>query len=184
MNIVYSTNPLIREISKPVEKFDEKLQILSDNMFVKMKESEGIGLSAIQIGKPIRMFVIDISKKEVDKKKDSEKTENFDYIDHGKFCMINPKITWKSDEEIIDEEGCLSCPGVRAEVPRHERIEAEYFNEKGEKKSVKASGLLSVCIQHENDHLNGILFIDYLSKIKQDMLFKKIAKKLKQDEEV
>jgi peptide deformylase len=179
MKIVYSTNPLIREVSKSVEKFDDNLRKLVDEMFLQMKEEKGIGLAAIQVGKPIRMFVIDISEKEDEDENENEKEEaRGDCLNFGKFCMINPKIVWKSDEEVFSEEGCLSCPGVRAEVSRPEMVKVEYFDENGDKKSITACGLLATCIQHESDHLDGVLFIDYLSRIKQDMLFKKVAKTL------
>jgi len=183
MKLIYSTNPLLREVSKLVEKFDDNLRKLVDEMFLQMKEEKGIGLAAIQVGKPIRMFVIDISEKEVEDESEDKEVKG-DCLTFGKFCMINPKIIWKSDEEVFSEEGCLSCPGVRAEVSRSEMIKVEYFDENGDKKSITACGLLATCIQHENDHLDGVLFIDYLSKIKQDILFKKIEKTLKQDEKI
>jgi peptide deformylase len=179
MKLIYSINPLLREISKPVEKFDNDLRKFVDKMFMQMEEENGIGFAAIQVGKPIRMFAINIPEKEVEDEEIEAGCVNF-----GKFCMINPKIVWKSDEEVFSEEGCLSCPGVRAEVSRSDMVKVEYFDENGNKKSVTACGLLATCIQHENDHLDGVLFIDYLSRIKQDMLFKKVAKKLEQDEKV
>ena len=152
-------------------------------MFDRMKEEEGIGLAAIQIGKPIRMFVIDIKKKESDKD-GSDMESDGEFVDYGRFCMVNPEIIWKSEEQSSYDEGCLSCPGVRAEIFRPSRVKAKYFDENGNEKTVAASGLLATCIQHEYDHLDGVLFIDYLSRIKQNMLFKKIAKKLEHNEKV
>ncbi len=184
MKLIYSVNPLIREISKPVEKFDVNLRKFVGEMFIQMEKENGIGLAAIQVGKPMRMFVINSPEKEADDEEIDDKETEGDCIKFGKFCMINPKIIWKSDDEVFSEEGCLSCPGIRAEVSRSEMVKVEYFNESGDKKSITACGLLATCIQHENDHLDGILFIDYLSKIKQDILFKKVAKKLEQDEKV
>ena len=134
-------------------------------MFETMYNAPGVGLAAVQIGIPLRVVVIDISKED-------ERKPHF---------FINPNIVWLSDKTSIYEEGCLSIPNQFAEIERPESCRVEYLDLNNKKKEIEASGLLSTCIQHEIDHLNGVLFIDYLSKLKKNMIIKKVTKNNKSE---
>ena len=164
-NIVIEPDPILRKKSNILEKVDDELRILLDDMLETMYAAPGIGLAAVQIGILKRLIVIDISK-------DKEKK--------NPIFLINPEIISKSKNTSIYEEGCLSLPGHFAEIERPEECQIKYIDYDGKKKEMKANGLLSTCIQHEIDHLNGILFIDYLSKIKKDMIVKKLVKQKKE----
>jgi peptide deformylase len=188
LKLIYSTDELIRKVSKPVGKFDAELRRFVDKMFLQLKEEMGIGLAAIQVGKPIRMFVIDIPEKKTEEKKveieseekeiEKEAKKESGCENFGKFCMINPTITWKSDEISSYNEGCLSCPGVKADVLRPAKVKVEYFDEVGKKQFVYACGLLATCIQHENDHLNGILFVDHLPEREKNKLLEEVKEQI------
>jgi len=151
----------LRQISKAVVKVGKDEQSLMNDMLDTMYDADGIGLAAIQIGIPKRIIVMDISWNKGKKKP---------------MYFVNPIIKVKNKEKIIYEEGCLSVPNQFAEIERPSKCEVEYLNYKGEKKILKAEGLLATCIQHEMDHLEGILFIDYLSKLKKSMIIKKLLK--------
>ncbi|HEV8407111.1 MAG TPA: peptide deformylase [Sphingomicrobium sp.] len=167
---IYETpDPVLRQISKPVEAFDDELMGLVADMFETMYEAPGIGLAAVQVGEPIRLLVIDLQEP-----KDPEDPESPTVKDPKVF--INPEILWHSDSEIPYTEGCLSVPEQYAEVMRPDRIRARWQDEKGKIYEEEIDGLLAVCLQHEMDHLNGVLFIDHLSKLKRDMVLKKLAK--------
>ena len=159
--ILTEPNQLLREISQPVDQFGENEQKLMDDMIETMYAANGIGLAAIQIGFPQRIIVMDISK--------DKKNKNPMYF-------VNPIILNKAIEQSTYEEGCLSVPNQFAEIYRPNKCEVEYLDYNGEKKLLKAEGLLATCIQHEIDHLEGILFIDYLSKLKKSMIIKKLSK--------
>ena len=159
---------ILRKKSTKVEKVDNKIKALMDDMLETMYNAPGIGLAAIQIGIPKRVVVMDISK--------NEKKEPI--------YFINPKIIWKSDLNSIYEEGCLSIPNQFAKIERPEKCHVKYLDYNGKEKILKAEGLLSTCIQHEIDHLDGILFIDYLSKLKKDIILKKVSKSKKELERV
>ena len=159
--ILTEPNSILRQISKPVEEVGNVERELMKDMLETMYEANGIGLAAIQIGVPKRIIVLDISKKENEK---------------NPMYFINPIIHNKDKEQTTYEEGCLSVPGQFAEIDRPNKCEVEYLDYNGEKKLLKAEGLLSTCIQHEMDHLEGILFIDYLSKLKKSMIIKKLSK--------
>ena len=159
--IITEPNKLLRQISKPVEKIGKEEQKLMDDMLETMYKANGIGLAAIQIGIPKRIIVMDISKK--------EEIKNPRYF-------VNPVIKNKDTSKETYEEGCLSVPDQFAEIDRPSKCEVEYLDYNGEKKLLKAEGLLATCIQHEMDHLEGILFIDYLSKLKRSMIIKKLSK--------
>mgnify|MGYP001411571239 FL=1 len=159
--ILTEPNKLLRQISKTVEKVKDEERKLMDDMLETMYAANGIGLAAIQIGVPKRIIVMDISKKE------NEKNPMF---------FVNPVIKKKNIELSTYEEGCLSVPNQFAEIDRPNNCEVEYLDYYGEKKILKADGLLATCIQHEMDHLEGILFIDYLSKLKKTMIVKKLSK--------
>ena len=159
--ILTEPNKLLRQISQPVDNVGENEQKLMDDMIETMYAANGIGLAAIQIGFPKRIIVMDISK--------DKKNKNPMYF-------VNPIILNKATDQSTYEEGCLSVPDQFAEIDRPKNCEVEYLNYNGEKKLIKAEGLLATCIQHEIDHLEGILFIDYLSKLKKSMIVKKLSK--------
>ena len=158
--ILTEPNKILRQISLPVEKVGKDEQILMDDMLETMYEAKGIGLAAIQVGVPKRIIVMDISK-------DDEKKPMF---------FVNPIIKNKNSNYSTYEEGCLSVPNQFAEIDRPKQCDVEYLDYNGKKKLLKADGLLATCIQHEMDHLEGILFIDYLSKLKRSMIVKKLSK--------
>ena len=160
--IITEPNKILRQKSLPVYKVGKEEQQLMDDMLETMYDANGIGLASIQIGVPKRIIVMDISKK--DEKKNP-------------MYFVNPIIKNKNLEMSTYEEGCLSVPNYFAEVDRPKRCDVEYIDYHGKKKILKAEGLLSTCIQHEMDHLEGILFIDYLSKLKKTMIVKKLSKK-------
>ncbi len=159
--ILTEPDQLLRQISKPVKKVGKQEQKLMDDMLETMYSANGIGLAAIQIGVPKRIIVMDISKDE-NKKKPR--------------YFVNPVIKNKDILKSTYEEGCLSVPNQFAEIDRPKNCDVEYLDYKGKKKLLKAEGLLATCIQHEIDHLEGILFIDYLSKLKKSMIIKKLSK--------
>ena len=159
--ILTEPNKLLRQVSKPVERVTKEEQNLMDDMLDTMYAANGIGLAAIQIGVPKRIIVMDISKDE------NKKEPRY---------FVNPKIKNKDTLKSRYEEGCLSVPNQFAEIDRPKKCDIEYLDYNGEKKILKAEGLLATCIQHEMDHLEGILFIDYLSKLKKSMIIKKLSK--------
>ena len=159
--ILIEPNKILRQVSKPVKDVNKDTQKILDDMLETMYSANGIGLAAIQIGIPKNLIVIDLLTKE--KKKDP-------------MYFINPKIIKKSAKFSKYEEGCLSIPNLFAEVQRPSECEVKYLDYYGKSKILKADGLLATCIQHEIDHLKGILFIDHLSRIKKEMILKKIKK--------
>ena len=163
--ILIEPDPILRQKCEPLEIVDDELRKLMKDMLETMYKAPGIGLAAIQLGILKRVVVIDISK-------DSEKK--------NPLFLVNPEITFKSKKTSTFEEGCLSLPGQYAEIERPAECHLQYLDFHGKKKEIKADGLLSTCIQHEVDHLNGVLFIDYLSKLKKDMIVKKLKKHKKE----
>ena len=159
--ILTEPNKLLRQISKPVQNVGSEERKLMDDMLETMYAANGIGLAAIQIGVPKRIIVMDISKNE------NQKEPRY---------FVNPVIKNKDSLKSTYEEGCLSVPNQFAEIDRPKNCDVEYLDYNGEKKILKAEGLLATCIQHEMDHLEGILFIDYLSKLKKSMIIKKLSK--------
>ena len=159
--ILTEPNKLLRQISKPVENVGDEERRLMDDMLDTMYAAPGIGLAAIQIGVPKRIIVMDISRDE-DKKEPR--------------YFVNPVIKNKNNQTSKYEEGCLSVPDQFAEIERPNECEIEYLDYNGKKQLLKADGLLATCIQHEMDHLEGVLFIDYLSKLKKSMIIKKLSK--------
>ena len=159
--ILIEPNKLLRQISQPVNEVNKEIQSVMDDMLETMYSANGIGLAAIQIGIPKNLIVIDLLTKE--KKKDP-------------MYFINPKIIKQSSKMSKYEEGCLSLPSLFAKIQRPSECDVEYLDYEGKKKILKATGLLATCIQHEIDHLKGILFIDYLSKLKRDIILKKLSK--------
>ncbi len=167
--ILTEPNEVLRQKSIPVEKVDKDLQKLMDDMMETMYAAPGIGLAAIQVGVPKRVIVLDISGKDEPK---------------NPMYFINPEIVQKSESNSIYEEGCLSVPGQFAEIERPEKCHIKYLDYYGQPKEIKAEGMLATCIQHEMDHLEGILFIDYLSKLKKTMIIKKLSKQKKAIERI
>ena len=159
--ILTEPNKLLRQVSLPVEKVGNEERQLMDDMLETMYEAKGIGLAAIQIGVPKRIIVMDIGNREKEKEP---------------MYFVNPIIKNKNSNHSTYEEGCLSVPNQFAEVNRPSTCEIEFLDYNGNKKILNASGLLATCIQHEMDHLEGILFIDYLSKLKKMMIVKKLSK--------
>ena len=159
--ILTEPDPFLRQKSKNVETVNDEIRSLMDDMLETMYDAPGIGLAAIQIGVPKRVIVIDLSKQ-------GEKK--------NPLYFVNPKILIKSKNDATYEEGCLSVPNQFAEISRPDTCKVKYLDYKGEEKILDAKGLLATCIQHEMDHLEGILFIDYLSKLKKSMIIKKLSK--------
>jgi peptide deformylase len=149
----------LRQVSEPVKKIDAGIRELVEDMFETMYDAPGIGLAAIQIGTPKRVVTMDLAKKD-----DPRNPQVF----------INPEIVWASDEKAIYEEGCLSIPEYYGDVERPAQVKVQYLDLEGKTHELEASGLLATCLQHEIDHLNGVLFIDHLSKLKRDRVLKKV----------
>ena len=164
--ILTAPDPRLQAVSMDVETVDGEIRKLVADMTDSMYEADGIGLAAIQIGVAKRVVVIDLDQKEGKK---------------NPRAFINPKILWASEEKAVFEEGCLSVPEIWDDVERPARIKAEYLDTDGKKQTLEADGMLATCLQHEMDHLNGVLFIDHLSRLKKSMALKKLtkAKKLK-----
>ena len=162
-------DPILREKSSHVEKVDSDIKTLMDDMLETMYEAPGIGLAAIQIGVSKRVVVMDVSKDEGKK---------------NPMYFVNPEITWKSSTKVGYEEGCLSIPNQFVKIERPDKCHVKYLDYNGVEKVIKAEGLLATCIQHEIDHLNGILFIDYLSKLKKSIIIKKVSKHKKELERI
>ena len=167
--IFETPDPVLRQISRPVERFDDELRTLIADMFETMYHAPGIGLAAVQVGVPIRLLVMDLQEPE-----NADDPESPPVKEPRVF--INPVITWHSDMEVPYTEGCLSVPDQYAEVMRPEKIRATWQDADGKAHEAEMDGLLAVCLQHEMDHLEGVLFIDHLSRLKRDMVLKKLAK--------
>ncbi len=152
---------VLKQVSRPVEAVDDRLRALMDDMVETMYAAPGIGLAAVQVGEPVRVIVMDLSREGEEKQ-----PRHF----------INPEFTWKSDELFVYEEGCLSVPEIYDEVERPARVKLTYLDYAGERVEEEAEGLYAVCIQHEFDHLEGVLFIDHLSRLKRERAIKKVKK--------
>ncbi len=159
--LIILPDPVLRLVSKPVERVDAALRKLAGDMLDTMYDAPGIGLAAIQIGEPLRMLVIDLAK------------EDETPAPH---VFINPEILEVSDQRSVYEEGCLSIPDYYAEVERPATARVKYLDRDGKLQELEAEGLMATCLQHEIDHLNGVLFIDHISKLKRDMVVKKFKK--------
>ena len=166
--IITEPNKILRQKSIAVEKVDKNIQRLMDDMLETLYAAPGIGLAAIQVGVAKRVIVIDTSR---GREKEPKNPMYF----------VNPEIFWKSEEKNIYEEGCLSVPNQFAEIDRPKQCHLKYLDYNGNPKEIKAEGLLASCIQHEIDHLEGILFIDYLSKLKKSIIIKKLSKQKKEN---
>jgi peptide deformylase len=164
--IIEAPDPRLKAVSEDVAKVDADIRALVDDMIESMYAADGIGLAAIQIGVPKRVLVMDIDQKDGKR---------------NPLAFINPKILWASEELATFEEGCLSVPEIWEDVARPAKIRAEYLDRDGKRHEMEVDGLFATCLQHEMDHLNGVLFIDHLSKLKRSMALKKLqkAKRLK-----
>jgi peptide deformylase len=154
----------LRQVSEPVKKIDAGIKKLVEDMFETMYEAPGIGLAAIQVGTPRRLLIMDLAKKDEPRQPQ---------------VFINPELVWTSDDKAIHEEGCLSIPEFYEEVERPAQVKVRYLDLDAKAHEIDANGLMATCLQHEIDHLNGILFIDHISKLKRDRVIKKFAKAAK-----
>ncbi len=162
--IIILPDPKLRLVSAPLGRVDDDVRKLMDDMVETMHDAPGIGLAAIQIAEPLRLVVIDLAKKD-----EPPQPQYF----------VNPEIVWSSDERSVYEEGCLSIPDYYEEVERPASVRARFLDRDGKRQEILAEGLLATALQHEIDHLNGVLFIDYISKLKRDRVVKKFAKMAK-----
>ncbi len=167
--LILLPDPVLKQVSDPVEQVDDAVRKLADDMLETMYDAPGIGLAAIQVGVPRRLLVIDISREEDDPKPQ---------------VFINPEIVSWSDERSVYEEGCLSIPDYYAEVERPASISVRHVDLAGEMQTIEAEGLLATCLQHEIDHLNGVLFIDHISRLKRQMVIRKFTKTAKAKREL
>jgi len=164
LDIINVPDPLLKTLSEPVEKVDDTLRQLMDNMLDTMYGAPGIGLAAIQVGVARRVIVLDVEGDDETKKP---------------LYFVNPEVVWESPEISVYNEGCLSVPDHYAEVERPASVKIKYLDYDGKAQEQQVDGLLSTCIQHEIDHLDGIVFIDYLSRLKRNMIIKKVQKATK-----
>ena len=162
--IIILPDKRLRLASEPVKQIDAGIRKLVDDMFETMYKAPGIGLAAIQVGVAKRLITMDLSKKE---------------DNHQPQVFINPEITWQSEQRAKYEEGCLSIPDYYEEVERPAEVKVSYLDVAGKKHEIDARGLFATCLQHEIDHINGVLFIDHLSKLKRDRVIKKFTKAAK-----
>jgi peptide deformylase len=167
-HIITLPDPKLRLVSKPIERIDDALTRLIDDMIESMHEAPGIGLAAIQVAEPIRLLVVDVAQKEEPR---------------APQVFVNPEILWRSDERNTYEEGCLSIPEYYAEVERPASVRVRALDRDGKDREVLADGLLATVLQHEIDHLDGVLFIDHISKLKRDRVIKKFQKAAKRSAE-
>jgi peptide deformylase len=165
-NIITLPDPRLRLVSDPVTEVDDRIRALMDDMLETMYDAPGIGLAAIQIAEAKRVVVIDASREEEERRP---------------MRLVNPEVVWTSEETAVYEEGCLSIPEYFEEVERPAACRVTYLDEKGEPREMECEGLLATVVQHEIDHINGVLFIDHLSKLKRDRVVKKFAKAKKRE---
>jgi peptide deformylase len=195
LDIINIPDPILRQTSEPVERFDDHLQRFIDDMFETMYEAPGIGLAAVQVALPRRLIVCDVGNPEDDARHEAAleawEQQVLEAQDAGfkpperpkrpkgeknPIVLINPEIVSFSDDRSVYEEGCLSIPDYFADVERPAGCTVEFFDRVGKKQTLEATGLLATCVQHEIDHLNGKLFIDYISKLKREMVIRKFTK--------
>ena len=162
--LIILPDPILRQVSNPVERVDPDIRKLAEDMLETMYDAPGIGLAAIQVGVPRRLLVIDVAREGEEKQP---------------LVFINPEIVTSSDERSVYEEGCLSIPDYYAEVERPATVTVRSIDREGKEQLTEAEGLLATCLQHEIDHLNGVLFIDHISRLKREMVIKKFTKAAK-----
>ncbi len=183
--ILVAPDPRLKQVSEPVSEVTDELRLLMDDMLETMYAAPGIGLAAIQIGVAKRVIVIDLGKPKdgadeasgADDGKERKKAEK----DPDPMYFVNPEIVWASDDLVVCEEGCLSVPDLYDEVERPARVRVRYLDYHGQRQEIDCDGMLAVCIQHEMDHLEGVLFIDHLSRLKREMMLKKLQKSRKRE---
>ena len=158
----------LRTVSQPISVIDDEIKTLAADMLDTMYEAPGVGLAAIQVGVPKRLITIDVVKS--------------DDVPADPMVIINPEILWRSDDQNLHREGCLSVPDYYEEIERPTRVAVRFQDLEGKTRELEADGLLAICLQHEIDHLDGVLFIDYLSKLKKAMVMKKFIKAAKRDQ--
>ena len=159
--LIILPDPILRQASAPIEQVDDAVRNLSADMLETMYDAPGIGLAAIQVAIPRRVVVIDTAKEGEDARP---------------ICFVNPEIVWSSEEKRVYQEGCLSIPEYYEDVERPSRVKARYLDREGRENELEADGLLATALQHEIDHLNGVLFIDHLSRLKRERVWKKYEK--------
>ena len=159
--IVIAPDRRLKTACKPVEQIDDAISTMMQNMLETMYDAPGIGLAAPQIGSNVRLIVVDVAREGQDKQP---------------YCMVTPETPWKSDEIIMMNEGCLSLPDIFVDIERPEQIRVSFLDEKEETQELEADGLLARCILHEIDHLDGVLHVDYLSRIKRELILRKLSK--------
>jgi peptide deformylase len=163
---------VLKQISSPVEAVDDELRALMDDMLETMYDAPGIGLAAVQVGVPRRVIVMDLARNDDEETGERKREPRY---------FVNPEILWASEETQPYEEGCLSVPDIYDEVERPAKVKLRYLNYQGETVEEDAEGVFAVCIQHEMDHLNGVLFIDHLSRLKRDRAVSKVKKARQKD---
>ncbi|MCI0598969.1 MAG: peptide deformylase [Beijerinckiaceae bacterium] len=167
-SIIVLPDPRLRLVSAPVATVDDGIRALMDDMLETMYAAPGVGLAAIQIAVQKRVIVLDVAKREEEG------------AEPRPLCLVNPEITWVSDERSTCQEGCLSIPDFFEDVERPARVRARYLDRDGRAQEIEAEGILATCLQHEIDHLNGILFVDHISRLKRELLMRKFRKSAKQ----
>ena len=178
--IITLPDPRLKKKSESIEIVNNEIKTLMDNMLHTMYKAPGIGLAAPQVGINKKIIVMDVSPRPELKEYQKEKNEKETKPKPNPLQMVNPEITWLSNEKKSGEEGCLSIPGVMDDITRPKECKVQYIDKNNESQKLKATGLLARCIQHEIDHINGVLFIDHLSKIKKDIILRKLQKKQKE----
>ncbi|MEL6503138.1 MAG: peptide deformylase [Pseudomonadota bacterium] len=181
--LVHIPDPVLRRTSKPVERVDEALRTFVDDMLETMYDAPGIGLAAVQVGEPLRIFTVDCAKRAEDEEEGDGTPQRGETQEQERnpIVFVNPEIVSFGDERSVYEEGCLSIPDYYADVERPASCVIRYMDLDGKQQEMEADGLLSTCIQHEYDHLNGVLFVDHISKLKRDMVIRKFTKLAKQN---
>jgi peptide deformylase len=186
--ILIAPDPRLKDVSLPVAEVTDEIRALMDDMLETMYAAPGIGLAAIQIGVAQRVIVMDLGKRTTvadsddDDEDDEDEEEAERKLEPDPLYFVNPEIVWASDELVVCEEGCLSVPDLYEEVERPARVKVRYLDYEGRPQEIDATGMLAVCIQHEMDHLEGTLFIDHLSRLKREMMLRKLAKARKASE--
>lgn len=171
LQIIKLPDPMLRTVSKPVEHVDDTVRAFLDDMLETMYVAPGIGLAAVQVANPIRALVMDVAARA-----NKEAGKPNELIEKQPICMINPRILTRSEATSVYEEGCLSIPEHYAEVERPASVRVRYIDRDGKEQEMQCDGILATCVQHEMDHLDGKLFIDYLGRIKRDMIIRKFVK--------
>ncbi|MDZ4870021.1 MAG: peptide deformylase [Alphaproteobacteria bacterium] len=177
--ILVAPDPRLKQVSEPVAEVTDEIRRLMDDMLETMYEAPGIGLAAIQVGVAKRVIVMDLGKPGDDEDEGapkSDKDKKDKKAEREPRFFVNPEIVWASDDLVLCEEGCLSVPDLYEEVERPAQVRVRFLDYDGKQQEIDCDGMLAVCIQHEMDHLEGILFIDHLSRLKREMMLKKLAK--------